>query len=224
MRAAKILILSCAETEDKKAYLDRKAIESMKERYDDNIQVTYDINNLQDVDAVCVANDIGYFQPNAVRDPKWRDTMRKVSEKCEKVFSVAYAVPELEKQHFTASFKVKVEGSDLYLPVKKCAITANESLLESLSEATELDITEGNLGLAEDAMPYIRLGYSRIINYPLSYTTSLPRDCQCRDFFEDIMGKWVAMEYDPSLSELKPYTYLFVESEWGNKEIENEND
>lgn len=175
MRAAKILILSYAETEDKKAYLDRKAIASMRERYDDNIQVTYDIKNLQDVDAVCVANDIGYFQPNAVRDPKWQDTMRKVSEKCEKVFSVAYAVPELEKHHFT----------------------------------------EGNLGLAEDAMPYIRLGYSRIINYPLSYTTSLPRDYQCRDFFEDIMGKWVAMEYDPSLSKLKPYTYLFVESEWG---------
>ena len=103
MRAAKILILSYAETEDKKAYLDRKAIESMKERYDDNIQVTYDIKNLQDVDAVCVANDIGYFQPNAVRDPKWRETMRKVSEKCEKVFSVAYAVPELEKQHFVTS-------------------------------------------------------------------------------------------------------------------------
>lgn len=67
-------------------------------------------------------------------------------------------------------FKVKVEGTDIYVPVGNCEANTTWNVRKMIVESTGLEWKNNdNNGLCVDVIPKIKHGYEELLNHPEKY-------------------------------------------------------
>lgn len=116
---------------------------------------------------------------------------------------------------YDISFKVKVEGADIYVPVGNCEANTTWNVRKMIVESTGLEWkNEENNGLCVDVIPKIKHGYEELCNHPEKYRQyNSPNGWgtveTTKGFFKCILDAW---EYIVRWhEELLPYATFWIE-------------
>ena len=97
---------------------------------------------------------------------------------------------------YDISFKVKVEGVDIYVDVGHCGANITWNVRDMIKAATDLPwINEANNGLCTDIIPKIRAGYEELTKNPEKYRQYEPANKWgtvegAMGFFYGILDAW----------------------------------
>lgn len=110
---------------------------------------------------------------------------------------------------YDIDFRVKVDGTDKYVPVGNCDANITWNVREMIEKSTGLEWkNEANNGLCKDVIPKIARGYGELYAYPHKYKKyESPNGWGtvegCKRFFADILTAWD--ELDPDLKEVATF-------------------
>lgn len=118
---------------------------------------------------------------------------------------------------YDIAFKVKVEGTDIYVPVGECTANTTWNLRNMITESTGLEWkNEANNGLVKDIIPYIQKGYNELSKFPEKYKKYEAKNGWgtvqgCISFFNNILTDWDNLINDYATQELKDYVTFWIE-------------
>ena len=112
-------------------------------------------------------------------------------------------------------FKVKVDGTDIYVPVGICEENTTWNVREMIVKSTGLEWKNNdNNGLCVDVIPKIKHGYEELRNHPEKYTQyNSPNGWgsveTTKRFFKGILAAWgdIILWH----KELVPYVTFWIE-------------
>lgn len=97
---------------------------------------------------------------------------------------------------YDISFKVKVEGVDLYVEIGECYANTTWNVREMIVTSTGLEwINCANNGFCNDVIPHIEKGYNELKYHPEKYKKYEAENGwgtveSTRDFFGEILKSW----------------------------------
>lgn len=105
---------------------------------------------------------------------------------------------------YDIKFKVKAEGTDIYVPVGDCDANITSNITDMICKATGLEWNDGaNNGLCEDVVPAIKNGLIELMSYPSKYEQYENSEgwgtvAGCRRFFAEIIRAYEDLKADNS--------------------------
>ena len=117
---------------------------------------------------------------------------------------------------YDISFKVKVEGKDIYIPTGDCTANITWNLREMIVASTGLEWkNEANNGLVKDIIPQIERGLSQLTRNPDKYKKYEAKNgCgtlkSCKEFFNTIIREWEAFCEDCFTRDLVDVVYFWI--------------
>lgn len=118
---------------------------------------------------------------------------------------------------YDISFKVKVEGKDIYVPIGDCTANITWNLRDMIVASTGLEWkNEANNGLAKDIIPQIARGLSELICNPDKYKKYESKNGWgtikgCKYFFNTIIEDWEAFCEDYFTRDLVDVVTFWIE-------------
>lgn len=103
---------------------------------------------------------------------------------------------------YDITFKVKVEGADVYVPIGNCDANITWNVREIIIKSTGLPWkNQANNGFCKDVIPYIEQGLSELELHGEEYEQYEPANgwgsvCEVKQFFRQIIEDWEAFERD----------------------------
>ena len=113
---------------------------------------------------------------------------------------------------YDISFKVKVEGKDIYVPVGECGANITWNVRNIIVKSTGLEWkNEASNGLVKDVMPSIKRGIGELTAHPERYKPLEPKNGwgsvkSTIRFFEDIYTAYKELRWqNPELLEVAEF-------------------